>query len=51
MAEAVQRNIDALLERQRSENKRKPRAVLVADAITRFAGRMRFVYIHFVLFS
>ncbi len=51
MAEVVQRNIQALLKRRRSENERKPRAVLVADAITRFAGSMKFIYIHLVLFS
>src|SRR5438067_2476810 len=47
----LQRNIRVLLDRRRSEDERKTTALKLADAITRFTGSMRFVYIHLVLFG
>jgi len=51
LARVVDRNIQALLERERQEERAKSAETRVADAITRFTGRMRFVYIHLVLFG
>src|SRR3954469_24160519 len=51
MTGVMQRNIETLLERRRTEDARKPLQVRVADAITRFTGSMRFVYIHLALFA
>jgi uncharacterized membrane protein len=51
MARIVQRNIQALVERKRRENINKTREEKVADAVTRFAGSMLFVYIHLCLFG
>jgi uncharacterized membrane protein len=51
MAGIVQRNIHALLERRRSEESRRTPQQRLADAITRFTGSMKFVYIHLVLFG
>jgi uncharacterized membrane protein len=51
MATIVERNIDALLERQRIEEDLKKPGERIADAITRFTGSMLFVYIHIFLFG
>ena len=51
MARIVERNIDALLERQKAEERHKTFEERIADAITRFTGSMLFVYIHLILFS
>jgi uncharacterized membrane protein len=51
MARVVQRNILALVERKKREDKNKTREERLADAVTRFAGSMLFVYIHLVLFG
>jgi uncharacterized membrane protein len=51
MAGIVERNIHALLERRRSEESRRTPQQRLADAITRFTGSMKFVYIHLVLFG
>jgi len=51
MAGIVQRNIHALLERRRSEENRRTPQQRLADAITRFTGSMKFVFIHLVLFG
>src|SRR4051795_10405472 len=51
MAGIVQRNIHALLERRRSEENRRTPQQRLADAITRFTGSMKFVYIHLILFG
>jgi uncharacterized membrane protein len=51
MADVMQRNISTVLERRQAEDKRKPLQLRIADAITRFTGSLRFVYIHLVLFS
>jgi uncharacterized membrane protein len=50
MTEVMQRNIRTVLGRRQHEDKTKPLQLRVADAITRFTGSMRFVYIHLVLF-
>lgn len=47
----VHRNIEALLEVRRQADRRKPRQTRIADAITRFAGRMVFVYVHVILYG
>jgi uncharacterized membrane protein len=51
MAHIVTRNIDALLERRKKEEKDKTREEKTADAVTRFTGNMLFVYIHLALFG
>jgi uncharacterized membrane protein len=51
MARVVGRNIQALLERRQEDERRKRRQDRIADAITRFTGSMRFVYIHLALFA
>lgn len=51
LAAVLDRNIDALLARRKVEEKQKNREDRVADAITRFTGSMRFVYLHLVLFA
>jgi uncharacterized membrane protein len=51
MAAVVERNIHALVERRRTDDARKSRQDRIADAITRFTGSMRFVYLHVALFG
>lgn len=51
MASVVERNIRALLERRRSDERRKTREQRLADAVTRFTGSMLFVYLHLALFG
>ena len=51
MARIVERNIDALLERHKSEEAGKTFEEKLADTVTRFTGSMVFVYIHLVLFT
>jgi uncharacterized membrane protein len=51
LAQVVERNIRALLEHRRNEESNRTRQERIADAITRFTGSMRFVYIHLVLFG
>jgi uncharacterized membrane protein len=51
MAGVVGRNICALLERRRSEEKSKSLEDRVADGITRFSGSMMFVYIHLIIYG
>jgi uncharacterized membrane protein len=51
MAQVVERNIHALLQRRKQEDASKTTEEKVADAITRFAGSMVFVYIHLALFG
>jgi uncharacterized membrane protein len=50
-AQVVDRNIRALLERRQETDRRKSRQDRIADAVARFTGSMRFVYIHLVLFG
>lgn len=47
----VERNISALLDRRREENRAKTFQERIADRITRFAGSMVFVYLHLVIFG
>jgi uncharacterized membrane protein len=51
LAQVVDRNIKALLEHRREQEGSRSRQERIADAITRFTGSMRFVYIHLVLFG
>ncbi len=51
MAQVVDRNIRALLARQREEERQRRLQDRIADAITAFTGSMAFVYIHLVLFG
>jgi uncharacterized membrane protein len=49
LASALERNIDALIHRRRSEERAASLQDRIADRVTRFAGSMRFVYLHMVL--
>src|SRR6187549_1299831 len=51
LAHVVDRNIKALLEHRREQEGSRSREERIADAITRFTGSMRFVYIHLVVFG
>ncbi len=50
-AQVVERNIQALLTRRKQEEQHKSGQDRFADAVTRFAGSMRFVYLHLGLFG
>lgn len=47
----VERNISALLDRRREEERAKSFQDRLANRITRFAGSMTFVYLHAVIFG
>jgi len=49
LARVVERNIAALVERRRAEERGRSRDERVAEAISRFSGSMRFVYLHLVI--
>src|SRR5215210_1761012 len=51
LATVVDRNIRALLVHRREEEDSRRGQERIADAITRFTGSMRFVYIHLFLFG
>jgi uncharacterized membrane protein len=51
MTTVVERNIDALIDRRHREERARGLEERIADAVTRFTGSMRFVYIHLVLFG
>lgn len=51
LARVVERNVRALLARRAEEDLAKTRSERIADAVTRFAGSMTFVYIHVVMYS
>jgi uncharacterized membrane protein len=51
IAGVVYRNIQALMEVRRREERKKTRSDKVADAITAFAGSMWCVYVHAVVFA
>jgi uncharacterized membrane protein len=51
LANVVERNIKALLEKRHETEKEKTREERVADAITRFAGSMKFVYLHAAVYG
>jgi uncharacterized membrane protein len=48
---ALRRNIQALEDRRRQEAAAAPTEARVAEAITRFTGSMRFVYVHLALYG
>jgi uncharacterized membrane protein len=51
ISELVERNIRALLLRRKADDQNKKLDERIADAVTRFTGSMRFVYIHLLLFG
>jgi uncharacterized membrane protein len=51
LAHVVARNIQALLERRRAEERRQSWSERLADKITRFAGSMTFVVLHAIIFG
>jgi uncharacterized membrane protein len=51
LAPVVARNIAAILDRRREEDRRKSFQERLADGITRFTGSMRFVYLHLAIFG
>jgi uncharacterized membrane protein len=51
LSASLSRNIEALAERRRKEALQSTREEKVADTITGFAGSMRFVYVHLVLYG
>jgi uncharacterized membrane protein len=51
MARVVDRNVRALLQHRQDEQVSRSRQERIADAVTRFTGSMRFVYIHLVVFG
>ncbi len=51
MAAVVHRNIVAILERRREEDRKKSTQDRMADRVTRFTGSMLFVYLHLTLFG
>jgi uncharacterized membrane protein len=51
VAGVVVRNIRALLELERDRERRRGAGERVADAISRFAGSMPFVYVHLLLYG
>ena len=48
---ALERNIHALIERQRRERSKASIQQKAADAITAFTGSMTFVYLHLTVFG
>ncbi len=51
LAPVVERNIETLLRRRREEQGRRGAEDRIADAVSRFAGSMRFVYLHLLLYG
>jgi len=51
LTQVVARNIHALMDRKKDEERRKRLDARIADAITRFTGSMRFVYVHLCLYG
>ncbi len=51
LASVVNRNIRALVEQEREQERRRSVQDRIADAITRFAGSMRFVYLHLLSYG
>lgn len=47
----LSRNIDGLIAMRQEEERRRSTQERISDAITRFTGSLRFVYIHAVLFG
>src|SRR5215210_7167147 len=51
MARIVERNINALIQRHKQDERKKTFEEKIADKVTRFTGSMMFVYIHLTLFG
>lgn len=51
MARVVERNIQALIDRERENKQRLGLQNRIADAITAFTGSMTFVYLHLLIFG
>jgi len=51
MTNVIEKNIKTLVERRRLDERNKPTAERVADAVTRFTGNMAFVYTHAIVFG
>jgi len=51
LAGVVERNVRSLLARRQQSEQRKEFQQRLADAITRFTGSMRFVYIHALIYG
>ncbi len=51
MAEIVERNIKALLDRRKQEDRSRNLSERISDAVTKFTGSMLFVVIHLLLFG
>jgi len=51
MAGVIDRNVAALLKRREEEKAATSREERIADAISNFAGSMKFVYFHLVLYG
>jgi uncharacterized membrane protein len=51
MAGVMERNIDALLARRKQESEQRGVQERITDAVTGFAGSMKFVYLHLFLFG
>ena len=51
LAGVVERNVRSLLERRQQVEQKKGFQQRLADAITRFTGSMRFIYIHALLYG
>lgn len=49
VSSVLQRNIAALVERRQQEERQRSADERIAEAISRFAGSMRFVYLHLAL--
>ena len=51
MANVVERNVNALLNRKKEETRKRNLKERIIDSITAFAGSMFSVYLHFILFG
>ena len=51
LASVVERNIRTLLDRRRADERRRGVQDRLADAVTRFTGSLRFVYLHLVVYG
>ena len=51
MSGVMQRNIRALMEQSKHLDSKKTQQEKIADAITKFTGSMRFVYLHILIFG
>ncbi len=51
LAQVLERNIEAIIRRRKHEEVHRPLIDRVADAVTRFTGSMKLVYLHVVVFG